>query len=209
MSFPSPTPGRFRGGASRTGFTLLELLATISVISVLAVMLLSAAGGVRNKAKSAQCLSNLNQIRIASQLYSQDNDNYTVPPHFNEALKPYVEVGQSNIAERPKNVWICPADRRVNKDSGIGPISYAYNPLLVGWPNDGYFEQSKAKLATINNPGKKIMIIDADAYWCCYATPTAAFRHSQAVNAIFFDGHVETLKFSDPAGLYDHSYWTD
>lgn len=57
-------------------FSLLELLAAIGIISVLAVTLFSVGGSVRNQAKGAQCLGNMRTLYSAISAYKQDGGSW-------------------------------------------------------------------------------------------------------------------------------------
>ena len=68
-------------GASCVGFTLVELLVVISIISLLTSMLLPALGRARQHAKAALCRSNLRQLGIAVAMYALDENDYLVPAY--------------------------------------------------------------------------------------------------------------------------------
>lgn len=67
-SWTAPVPWRFRHA-----FTLIELLATIAIIAILAALLLPALTASRLAAQRTQCAGNLHQFALASQMYWDDN----------------------------------------------------------------------------------------------------------------------------------------
>ena len=61
------------------GFTLVELLAVIVIIAILAALTLAGLTKMRESGQAAACLSNLRQISAACQLYSGDNQGLLIP----------------------------------------------------------------------------------------------------------------------------------
>jgi len=57
----------------RTGFTLLELLASIAVIALLISILTPAIAGARRAGQMTVCSSNIRQLQLANDLYAHDH----------------------------------------------------------------------------------------------------------------------------------------
>ena len=57
----------------QSGFTLIEMLVVVGIISVLIAMLMPTVQTARESAKRTQCASNLRQLGYAIQSYANDN----------------------------------------------------------------------------------------------------------------------------------------
>jgi prepilin-type processing-associated H-X9-DG protein len=57
-------------------FTLIELLIVVSLTVVLMAIMLPALGIARKQGKAMRCLSNLRQLSVAAELYTNSNDGY-------------------------------------------------------------------------------------------------------------------------------------
>lgn len=117
-------------------FTLIELLVVIAIIAILAAMLLPALAGARNRAKAAQCQSNLYQLSLCTQMYAGDWGDYLPVSWstnatggwygFFQQLQPYL------TADRP-GVFFCPG----YSWKGTGQPS-PYNPPPLGGFNSNH-----------------------------------------------------------------------
>ncbi|HAI14195.1 MAG TPA: hypothetical protein DCM28_20995 [Phycisphaerales bacterium] len=133
----------------RDAFTLIELLVVISIVSLLVSILLPALGAARKSAQAIKCQSNLRQMGIANNLYSNDWNGYLVSARM---------VKDADITANPSNDWttywwyklsvqfdyikpggfVCPSDnlrqdwstgaRQYLNNTGVDlPVSYGYS----------------------------------------------------------------------------------
>lgn len=57
------------------GFTIVELLIVIAIISFIAALLLPALSGAKNRGKGADCISRLKQVGVGLRLWANDNED--------------------------------------------------------------------------------------------------------------------------------------
>ena len=127
-------------------FTLIELLVTLSIIAILIGILLPAMAMVRSRAVKVVCSSNLRQIGLAIQMFTDDHKGiYPIArampspiltgdsdPSLMEAIGDYIDFsgGHSNP------VYHCPGDDDVFARSGS---SYNYKVSLGGKKLEEYW----------------------------------------------------------------------
>lgn len=82
--------------AMKRGFTLIELLVVLGIIAIVSAILFPVFAQARNAAKQANCISNMRQIGVASQIYASDHDE-TWAPSVNWLPEP---------GFAPQQVWV-------------------------------------------------------------------------------------------------------
>ncbi len=201
----------------KTGFTLLELLVVISIISVLTALLLPAVSRAKTRARRATCMNNLRQISLGVRMYADDS-NDAFPPATNQtpaAFTAYTQLMKQYVGltgSRPERarLFACPADTfyylyqdRFSQSLYLQAdhyySSYGFNggnfptgnPPVARWPGI-----AGHKLSSIKEPVKTILVMEFAAllpYSWHVPGGTSHFNNAQDMVG-FVDGHISFIK---------------
>jgi prepilin-type N-terminal cleavage/methylation domain-containing protein/prepilin-type processing-associated H-X9-DG protein len=109
------------------GYSLLEVLVVIGVISLLLALMIPAVQFARGAAHSTQCRNHLRQLSYAAQNY---NATFGVFPtrRFLKEVRPWLEVHEE---ARTVAIFGCPSDlQNATGDAAEGKVSYGLNAGL-------------------------------------------------------------------------------
>lgn len=83
-------------GTNRTGFSMVELLVVIAVLTALIALLVPALASVHDSGVRARSMTNLKQVAQWMSLYSSENRGVIVPSQFDYSSNPYPGKVRSN-----------------------------------------------------------------------------------------------------------------
>jgi len=228
MNHPSSSTASSRHAARLAAFTLTELLIVIAIVAILTAIVIPTVSTLRSSARSAECLGNLRQLGSAFLLYAQDhrgslpattgkyNDTGTATGgSWSIALMK--EIGMAFPHLNQENPFLCPAASTTYPE-GNAKRTYAMN--WENLPTDPSFAASRGweqptKLAQHSAPARTVLLIDSksggdpatgdgyDQFQLSTLDARADWRHDNAINTLFVDGHAERIPVSEKARLQE------
>lgn len=202
------------------GFTLIEILVVIAVISVIMTITIPAYLHSRQKADQVRCVSNLRQLGMAFLAYAQDFDGY-LPPYTNllpEDFPDWLELQVEGVTcvgypdyrvlrtamdpyTKSKGVWFCPTDPYAGMDVYRWRVRHAGSSYIfrLYWPIS--MSSVKGTVDQRSVPSQTKIVLDSNIY---VSTPVKAklpsdcgrgCEHFKGTNELYLDGHVEWYRW--------------
>jgi len=219
------------GYEMRKGFTLIELLVVIAIIAILAAILFPVFARAREKARQTSCLSNVKQIMLGVQMYSQDYDGrlpegtsyWESPwsPGTSDAgpwyalLMPYLNNVQ---------ILVCPSHRFTQNFSDTGDPSMLWDDWQgteISYGANMDLGRPGVMLAELGQPAEWVWLVEYayfSNYWYhgsgrgCQTLPDdyyrpwgsrAKFEHNGQMNLGFCDGHAKSMSKGGMIGAWE------
>lgn len=192
----------------KIGFTLIEILVVIAVISILAAILFPVFARARENARRSSCLSNEKQLGLAALQYTQDYDERLFGFSISEGgvsktwmfrLQPYM---------KSKQLFKCPSETvfdEVQDNLSPSRTSYCYNNMYLS-DSGNTASAGGVALAAITNAAETVIFGEqtnkesGQTRYTCNPTGSnkPAAPHLEGGNFTFVDGHVKWYPYANP-----------
>jgi prepilin-type N-terminal cleavage/methylation domain-containing protein/prepilin-type processing-associated H-X9-DG protein len=151
-------------------FTLVEMLVVIAIIGILAGLLLPVLGRARDKARTAQCVSNLKQIALAIDMYASDYGE-SFPPAFISTvpgsdwsliIQPYLMKSQTTYGSTydVSRTLVCPSGVQSRSGKTIKLMYSVHRWMFVNSPPTALSLPALYRRNQVSRPSEVVMVAD-------------------------------------------------
>lgn len=207
----------------RTGLTLVELLAVVAIVTILAALLAPSLKKAIDSARSVKCMNNLKQIYLEQIAYTNDNGNWhafgmslTYPYWDRQLIYTGYMPNWKGIAKANNDVWDYGPRRCMSHllqcPALPGDVTYMDKqpPGMAKWTCYGY---NVYGIAYTNGKQRKLYQVKypCDTLFIADTSSQAEFlsdfnvvgnRHFNKSNSLYVDGHVAPLFVPTKPGTY-------
>jgi prepilin-type N-terminal cleavage/methylation domain-containing protein/prepilin-type processing-associated H-X9-DG protein len=196
----------------KSGFTLLEILVSLSIVAGLSVSMVTVAYKARERGRSSSCLANLRQWGVALHLYSADHGGCLPrrgqgvqllriidrPDDWFNALPPYLgdftyqELDARGVRLKPgdRSIFVCPSAK--DESNGGHFLSYGMNMHLSRWD-----KPEPSRMVNLGCTENLVFMADSPGGYASTVPSAARYsvpaRHDGCANILFVDGHAESF----------------
>jgi prepilin-type N-terminal cleavage/methylation domain-containing protein/prepilin-type processing-associated H-X9-DG protein len=208
-------------------FTLIELLVVIAIIAILAALLLPSLARAKEEGRRANCVSNLRQLTICWEMYSDDNQGFLPPNNwidyvgsgggFNQSVSwcngdALTDTTASNIQtgllfpyNRSTGIYHCPSD--------VSTIVDVNGNALPQLRTRSYnMSQSVNGLGLVVDPAFNYGGVAVDITQPCFEKLSQVTNPPPVRLFVFIDeneGTLEDDQFGYPMPNVAYAYWWD
>jgi prepilin-type processing-associated H-X9-DG protein/prepilin-type N-terminal cleavage/methylation domain-containing protein len=208
--------------AAHHAFTLIELLVVIASTAILAALLLPALGRAKATAQGIQCINNLKQWGLATQIYVADNNGFLPregianPQEASGDLDPnnkawYIQLPQAlnlppysgmpwrtnSAADVSGTIWLCPSNPR-RCDASAKMNNLFHYCLNQGFNGKGPTEHTNITLTAIPAvPVQVVWLFDNQQLPALGDGGSITNLHGLGANFSFLDGHARRFRKSE------------
>lgn len=208
-----------------SGFTLIELLFVIAIISIIAGIIYPVYSRTRERGRQATCLSNIRQLGVALQMYTDDwngcfpasrvDEGGVGNPSGNWAGVSFIfglcelSKGQVYSYIRNADIYLCPSARgsrpeRITVSDALPyPLSYSMNNFL-SYKNTGSFRAPLEQVGLLIHEDLSTLD-DGDFNWGGWAGHTGGGNsghnrpgmiHNGGTCIVYCDGHARWKSYA-------------
>lgn len=214
----------FQVGRHR-GFTLVELLVTLFIIALLTALALPAVNSGVTRAQTVKCATKMRNLYNAVILYQAEHDGFLPMNNAHSGgtsdmcwiinIRPYMGISKTDTTgpgtAQMATYLTCPAAKGVEiptlwwESDYAASLAFGTNPART----DG--NRTPKKAATTDTSVIAMFIDSANKTRSVYTTPpptaNLGYRHNNALNVIYLDGHIEKHSAADLPTSYSDPFW--